>query len=89
MGTSVLMITKHYSHLTPLMKAKQFAGVVDETASTEGAQIKAIMSAQMANNNILNLVQMGTGLVMPLIAQSPELTDDFESRLKAQRKKST
>ena len=89
MGTSVLMITKHYSHLTPLMKAEQFAGVVDETASTEGAQIKAIMSAQMANNNILNLVQMGTGLVMPLIAQSPELTDDFESRLKAQRKKST
>jgi hypothetical protein len=42
----------------------------------------------MANNNILNLVQMGTGLVMPLIAQSPELTDDFENRLKAQRRKS-
>jgi hypothetical protein len=89
MGTSVLMITKHYSHLTPLMKAKQFAGVVDETASTEAAQIKAIMSAQMANNNIMNLVQMGTGLVMPLIAQNSELTDDFENRLKAQRKQST
>jgi integrase len=89
MGTSVLMITKHYSHLTPLMKAKQFAGVVDETTSTEAAQIKAIMSAQMANNNIMNLVQMGTGLVMPLIAQNSELTDDFENRLKAQRKKST
>ena len=89
MGTSVLMITKHYSHLTPLMKAKQFAGVVDETASTEAAQIKAIMSAQMANNNIMNLVQMGTGLVMPLIAQNSDLTDDFENRLKAQRKKST
>lgn len=88
MGTSVLMITKHYSHLTPLMKAKQFAGVVDETASSEAAQIKAIMSAQMANNNIMNLVQMGTGLVMPLIEQSSELTDDFENRLKAQRKKS-
>ena len=89
MGTSVLMITKHYSHLTPLMKAKQFAGVVDESASTEAAQIKAIMSAQMANNNIMNLVQMGTGLVMPLIAQNPKLTDDFENRLKAQRKQST
>jgi hypothetical protein len=89
MGTSVLMITKHYSHLTPLMKAKQFAGVVDESASTEAAQIKAIMSAQMANNNIMNLVQMSTGLVMPLIAQNSELTDDFENRLKAQRKKST
>ena len=89
MGTSVLMITKHYSHLTPLMKAKQFAGVVDENGSTEAAQIKAILSAQMANNNIMNLVQMGTGLVMPLIAQNPDLTDDFENRLKAQRKKSS
>jgi integrase len=90
MGTSVLMITKHYSHLTPLMKAKQFAGVIDPNATSgEAAQIKAIMTAQMANNNIMNLVQMSTGLVMPLIAQNSALTDDFENRLKAQRKKST
>jgi integrase len=70
MGTSVLMITRHYSHLTPLMKAKQFAGVVDETASSEAAQIKAIMAAQMANSNIMNLVQMGTGLIMPLVSST-------------------
>ncbi len=89
MGTSVLMITRHYSHLTPLMKAKQFAGVVDETASSEATQIKAIMAAQMANSNIMNLVQMGTGLIMPLVVQSAKLTDDFENRLKAQQKRST
>ena len=90
MGTSVLMITKHYSHLTPLMKAKQFAGVIDPNATSgEAAQIRAIMSAQMANNNIMNFVQMSIGLVMPLSAQNSELTDDFENRLKAQRKKST
>ena len=88
MGTSVLMITKHYSHLTPLMKAKQFAGVVDGAASGEGAQIRAIMAAQMANSNIMSLVQMSTGLVMPLAAQNPDLTDDFERRLKAQRRQS-
>jgi integrase len=86
MGTSVVMITKHYSHLTPLMKAKQFAGVVDPQASGQAAQIRSIMAAQMANNNIMSLVQMGTGLVMPLAAQSQELTDDFEQRLKDQRK---
>ena len=89
MGTSVLMITKHYSHLTPLMKANQFAGVVDETASSEAAQIKAIMAAQMANSNIMNLVQMGTGLIMPLVVQNAKLTDDFEHRLKSQQKRST
>ena len=89
MGTSVLMITKHYSHLTPLMKAKQFAGVVDESGSSEAAQIKAIMAAQMANNNIMNLVQMGTGMIMPLVVQNNTLTDDFEQRLKAHHKRST
>ena len=89
MGTSVLMITKHYSHLTPLMKAKQFAGVVDESGSSEAAQIKAIMAAHMANNNIMNLVQMGMGLVMPLVVQSQNLTDDFEKRLKGHQKRST
>ncbi|MEI7740270.1 MAG: hypothetical protein WCJ99_16185, partial [Betaproteobacteria bacterium] len=89
MGTSVLMITKHYSHLTPLMKAKQFAGVIDPNATSgEAAQIRAIMTAQMANNNITNLVQMSTGLVMPIAAQNAELTDDFENRLKVQRRKS-
>jgi hypothetical protein len=80
------MITKHYSHLTPLMKAKQFAGVVDETVSTEAAQIKAIMSAQMANSNIMSLVEMGTGLSIALVAQNAGLTDDFERRLKAQHR---
>ena len=84
MGTSVKMITDHYSHLTPLMKAKQFAGVVDGVAGGEAAQIREIMQAQsVVNNNILSLVQMSTGLSMPLLVQSSELTKDFESRLKA------
>jgi hypothetical protein len=82
MGTSVLMITKHYSHLTPLMKAKQFAGVVDPDGKGDAEQIRAIMSAQMANNNILSLVQMGTGLTLALTIQNSDLKDDFENRLK-------
>jgi integrase len=89
MGTSVLMITKHYSHLTSLMKAKQFAGVVDANATGEAAQIRGIMAAQMANNNILSLVQMGTGLTMRLVLQSPSLTGDFENRLKSHRARPT
>jgi hypothetical protein len=71
------------------MKAKQFAGVVDESGSSEAAQIKAIMAAHMANNNIMNLVQMGVGLVMPLVVQSQNLTDDFEKRLKGHQKRLT
>jgi hypothetical protein len=86
MGTSVLMITKHYSHLTPLMKAKQFAGVVDPDGKGDAEQIRAIMSAQMANNNILSLVQMGTGMTMALSYQNSDLADDFEKRLKGSAK---
>ena len=89
MGTSVLMIQKHYSHLTPLMKATQFAGSLSTDGSAESAEIKAIMAAQMVNNNILSLVQLGTEMTVPLVLQSQSLTTDFEQRLKAKVKKST
>jgi len=89
MGTSVLMIQKHYSHLTPLMKATQFAGSLSTDGSAESAEIKAIMAAQMVNNNILSLVQLGTEMTIPLVLQSQPLTTDFEQRLKAKVKKST
>jgi hypothetical protein len=83
MGTSILMITKHYSHLTPLMKAKQFAGSIDGSKGGESAQIQAIMQAQMANSNILSLIELSTGLSLPLVVQSQEFTKEFEERLKA------
>jgi integrase len=89
MGTSVLMIQKHYSHLTPLMKATQFAGSLSSDGSAESAEIKAIMSAQMVNNNILSLVQLGTSMTTPLVVQSQPLTNDFENRLKVKIKQST
>ena len=88
MGTSVLMIQKHYSHLTPLMKATQFAGSLSSDGSAESAEIKAIMSAQMVNNNILSLVQLGTTMTTPLVVQSQPLTNDFENRLKVKFKQS-
>jgi hypothetical protein len=89
MGTSVLMIQKHYSHLTPLMKATQFAGSLSTDGSAESAEIKALMSAQMVNNNILSLVQLGTTMTTPLVVQSQPLTNDFENRLKVKLKQST
>jgi hypothetical protein len=89
MGTSVLMISKHYSHLTALMKAKQFAGTLSTDGTSETAEIKAIMAAQMVNHNVLSLVQLGTQMAIPLVLQSAPLKDDFEQRLKAKAKKST
>ena len=84
MGTSVLMITKHYSHLTPLMKAKQFAGTPDGDGSDQAAQIRALMAAQMPNN-IMQLIEMSTGLTLPMVVMSQDVSKDFNERLK-QRK---
>ena len=84
MGTSLLMITKHYSHLTPLMKAKQFEGTLDGDGSDQAAQIRALMAAQVPNN-IMQLIEMSTGLTLPMVVISHDVTKDFNERLK-QRK---
>ena len=84
MGTSILMITKHYSHLTSLMKAKQFTGTLDDQGSAEAAQIRALMAAQMPNN-IMQLIEMSTGLTLPMVVKSQDMAQDFNDRLK-QRK---
>jgi hypothetical protein len=67
------------------MKAKQFAGTVDENAK-EAEQIKSLMQAQMVNNNLMNMIAMGVGSSMPLIVQSPELTKELDNKLKAAQK---
>jgi len=85
MGTSVPMITKHYSHLTPLMKAKQFAGTVDENAK-EAEQIKSLMQAQMVNNNIMSLIQQSTGFTLPMIIKSPDFSKELDDKLKSRHK---
>ena len=78
------MITKHYSHLTPLMKAKQFVGdIEDGHLGADASVIRSLMAAQMANNNIMSLVHAGTGLALPVREQSPELAFDLEARLQA------
>ena len=90
MGTSILMITKHYSHLTPLMKAKQFVGTVqDGHLGIDGATIRSLMAAQLANQNVMSLVHAGTGLTLPVREQSPALASDLEARLDARLKANT
>ena len=88
MGTSILMITKHYSHWSPLMKAKQFTGDLDGDSSAEADQIRALMSAQVANNNIMSLIEMSTGLTLPMIVQNQAMTEDFNNRLRARQRAS-
>jgi hypothetical protein len=67
------------------MKAKQFAGTVDEKTQ-EAEQIKSLMQAQMVNNNLMNMIAMGVGTTMPLIVQNPTLTQELDDKLKAAKR---
>ena len=42
-----------------------------------------ILQAQMVNNNLMNMIAMGVGTTMPLIVQSPQLTQELDDKLKA------
>jgi hypothetical protein len=46
------------------------------------------MSAQVANNNIMSLIEMSTGLTLPMIVQNQAMTEDFNNRLRARQRAS-
>jgi hypothetical protein len=52
--------------------------------SAEASQIRALMAAQMPNN-IMQLIEMSTGLTLPMIVRSQSIAEEFNERLK-QRK---
>jgi hypothetical protein len=85
MGTSIPMITKHYSHLSSLMKAHQFTGSIDGAQGGEQAEIKALMDAAVFNNNVMSLIEQSTGLSLQLVLQSVAMKDDFTNRLKSKQ----
>jgi hypothetical protein len=70
------------------MKAKQFTGDLDGDSSAEADQIRALMSAQVANNNIMSLIEMSTGLTLPMIVQNQAMTEDFNNRLRSRQRAS-
>jgi hypothetical protein len=49
MGTSVLMIEKHYSHLTPRMLAEQFAGVDFDALAATKKKVAEAKSEQVSD----------------------------------------
>jgi len=54
----------------------------DGSQGGEQAQIEALMRASVANDNVMSLVELATGLCLPLVVQSFEMKNDLEERLK-------
>jgi integrase len=85
MGTSAIMIEKHYSHMTSLMRPEQFAG--NGSGGNElTEQVKSISSANVANANMMQLAEMATGISLQLNQLNPTEHQRLKQALKSSSK---
>jgi integrase len=81
MGTSVLMIERHYSHLKPLMAAEQLAGGINEGNAAEASDIRRYMNAETSRADVLSLVGAATGVYLSLPEQNATATQELNDEL--------
>ena len=81
MGTSVLMIERHYSHLKPLMIAEQLAGEIPDAKTAEAEEIRRYMNASPVRSDVMNLVGAATGIYLPLIEANVKATKELKDEL--------
>lgn len=81
MGTSVLMIERHYSHLKPLMIAEQLAGEIPDSKTAEAEEIRRYMNASPVRSDVMNLVGAATGIYLPLVEANAKATKELKDEL--------
>jgi hypothetical protein len=81
MGTSILMIERHYSHLKPLMVAEQLAGDIPNDKTAEAEEIRRYMNPSPVRADVMNLVGITTGVYLPLVEQNPRATKELKEEL--------
>jgi integrase len=82
MGTSILMIERHYSHLKPLMIAEQLAGSIPDDKTATADEIRRLMNPSPVGSDVMNLVGATTGVYLPLEQANPSATDELKAELK-------
>ena len=82
MGTSVLMIERHYSHLKPLMIAEQLAGAIPDATTTEAEEIRRYAQISSIRQDVVSLIAATTGVQIALKATNPRATDELKDALK-------
>lgn len=82
MGTSILMIERHYSHLKPLMVAEQLAGDIPDDKTAAHDEIRRFMNPGPVRSDVMNLVGATTGVYLPLEQANPSATDELKAELK-------
>ena len=82
MGTSILMIERHYSHLKPLMVAEQLAGDIPDDKTEQADEIRRFMNPGPVRSDVMNLVGATTGVYLPLEQANPAATVELKAELK-------
>ncbi len=81
MGTSTLMIERHYSHLKPLMIAEQLAGGIPDDKTAQAEEILRYMNPSPVRSDVMSLVGAATGIYLPLAEQNPKATKELKDEL--------
>ena len=81
MGTSILMIERHYSHLKPLMIAEQLAGKIPDDKTVQADEILRYMNASPVRNDVISLVGASTGVYLPLVEANAKATKELKDEL--------
>jgi hypothetical protein len=81
MGTSILMIERHYSHLKPLMIAEQLAGKIPDDKTAQADEILRYMNASPVRNDVISLVGASTGVYLPLVEANAKATKELKDEL--------
>lgn len=81
MGTSVLMIERHYSHLKPLMIAEQLAGTIPDAKTAEAEEIRRYAQISTVRQDVMSLIAATTGIHIALKIANPRATDELEREL--------
>ena len=87
MGTSVLMIERHYSHLKPLMIAEQLAGAIPDAKTAEAEEIRRYAQISTVREDVMSLVAATTGIHIALKVANPKTADELEKELKKASRK--
>jgi hypothetical protein len=88
MGTSVLMIEWHYSHLKPLMIAEQLAGAIPDAKTAEAEEIRRYAQISTVREDVMSLVAATTGTHIALKVSNPSATQELREELKKATAKS-
>lgn len=81
MGTSIIMIERHYSHLKPLMIAEQLAGAIPDADSVDADEILRYMNATPVGPDVLSLIGETTGIYLGLAEQNATATEELKQAL--------